>query len=193
MSDKKEKKEMKALENELEKVSSQLQEFQSDKEELVEKLQRVSADYANFQKRSVRQVSEAISYEKEKIVKTLLPAMDNFEHTLSHGESAKDVEAVLKGVRIIYDQMLGILQAHGVEPIESLGESFDPSIHQAMLQKYEEDKEDGVVLEEFQRGYKLGDRVIRPAKVVVNKYPENEFETQESEGETDGEQFEDEQ
>jgi molecular chaperone GrpE len=85
------------------------------------------------------------------------------------------------------------LQAHGVEPIESLGESFDPSIHQAMLQKYEEDKEDGVVLEEFQRGYKLGDRVIRPAKVVVNKYPEDEFEAQESEGETDGEQLEDEQ
>ncbi len=165
----KDRKEARALEKELHELSSQVEQLQRENQDLLAKLQRVSADYANFQKRAPKQISEALGYEKEKIVKSLLPAMDNFEHTLSHAESAEDVEAVVKGVKIIYDQMLDILKAHDAEPISALGEKFDPAFHQAMLQKADEEKEDGVVLEEFQKGYKLNGRVIRPAKVVVNK------------------------
>jgi len=165
----KDRKEIKAVEKELQELSSQAEKLGQENQELLAKLQRVSADYANFQKRSAKQISEAISYEKERIVKSLLPAMDNFEHTLAHSESADDVEAVVKGVKIIYDQMLDVLKSHDVEQISALGEQFDPALHQAMLQKEDEEKEDGVVLEEYQKGYKLNGRVIRPAKVVVNK------------------------
>ncbi len=157
-----EKKELKALQEELEQ-------FEQERDELLAKLQRVSADYANFQKRSSRQVSEAAAYEKEKVVKSLLAVMDNFEHTLGHAESAENAEAVVKGVQIIYDQMLDILKSHDAAPMNALGEKFDPAYHQAMLQRTDEKEEDGVVLEVFQRGYTLNGRVLRPAKVVVNK------------------------
>ncbi len=171
MTDKKHKdrKEIKALEQELQELSEQAEKLGQENQDLLAKLQRVSADYANFQKRSAKQISEAISFERERIVKALLPVMDNFEHTMAHAESAEDVEAVVKGVKIIYDQMLDVLKSHGVEQICALGEQFDPALHQAMLQKEDEEKEDGVVLEEYQKGYRLNGRVIRPAKVVVNK------------------------
>lgn len=151
------------------KLEQQLVELEKEKAELFEKLQRVSADYANFQKRSVRQVTDDIAYEKEKILKSLLPAIDNFEHMLASAGSAEDVEVFVKGVRIIYDQMLDILKSHNVEQIKAAGEKFDPSLHQAMMQRAEPEKEEGTVLEEFQKGYTLNGRVIRPSKVIVNK------------------------
>ena len=152
-----------------EKLEQQLAELEKEKAELFEKLQRVSADYANFQKRSVKQVTGDITYEKEKIIKSLLPALDNFEHTLANAGSAEDVEVFVKGVRIIYDQMLDILKSHNVEQIKAAGEKFDPSLHQAMMQRAEPEKEEDTVLEEFQKGYTLNGRVIRPSKVIVNK------------------------
>ena len=148
---------------------------------LHEKLLRVSADYANFQKRAPKQISDTIAYEKEKIIKTLLPALDNFEHTLQNEQSVENAEAFVKGVRIIYDQMLDILKSHGVEQIQALREKFDPALHEAMLQKAEPEQQDNLVLEEFQKGYKLNGRVIRPSKVIVNKLPAEEIEEAEQE------------
>jgi molecular chaperone GrpE len=165
-----EKKKTKSQEKkELKELQAELEQLEQERNELLSKLQRVSADYANFQKRSSRQVSEAAAYEKEKVVKSLLAVMDNFEHTLGHAESAENAEAVVKGVQIIYDQMLDILKSHDAAPMNALGEKFDPAYHQAMLQRTDEEQEDGVVLEVFQRGYTLNGRVLRPAKVVVNK------------------------
>ena len=155
--------------NELEELRQQVENLQKEKDDLFGKLQRVSADYANFQKRVPKQVADTIAYEKEKIIRTLLPALDNFEHTFQNLDSAENVDAVVKGVRIIYDQMLDILKSHGVEPIDALGEKFDPSMHEAVLRKAELNEPDNIVLEEFRKGYKLNGRVIRPSKAVVNK------------------------
>jgi molecular chaperone GrpE len=156
-----------------------IESLRTEKEELFAKLQRVSADYANYQKRVPKQITDSIAYEKERIIKTLLPALDNFEHTLQNAHSAENVEVLLKGVRIIYDQMLDILKSHNVEQIEALGEKFDPALHQAMTQQSDPEKEENIVLEEFQKGYKLNDRVIRPSKVIVNKLPAEEIKEQE--------------
>jgi len=164
----KEHKQAKHKKESLEELYKKLDILQNEKDELFEKLQRVSADYANFQKRTPKQIADSVGYEKEKIIKTLLPALDNFEHTLQNASSAENTQLFVKGVQIIYDQMLDILKSHQVEQIKSAGEKFDPSLHQAMMQKSEPEKEDGIVLEEFQKGYKLNDRVIRPGKVVVN-------------------------
>lgn len=155
--------------NESEELLRTIESLQKEKDELFGKLQRVSADYANFQKRAPKQIADTIAYEKEKIIKTLLPALDNFEHTFQNIHSAEDKEVLIKGIRIIYDQMLDILKSHGVEQIQAPGKSFDPTQHEAMMQKAEPDKEDNIVLEEFQKGYKLNGRVIRPSKVIVNK------------------------
>jgi molecular chaperone GrpE len=135
----------------------------------IEQYQRASADYANFQKRAPKQIADDVTYQKERIIKTLLPVLDNFEHTLQNAPSAENVEVLIKGIRIIYDQLLDILKSHGVEQITSLGEKFDPALHQAMMQKSEPDKQENIVLEEFQKGYKLNNRVIRPSKVIVSK------------------------
>ena len=149
-------------------LHQQIEDLQKEKNELFAKLQRVSADYTNFQKRVPKQISDTITYEKEKIIKTLLPALDNFEHTLQNAHCAENVDVLVKGIQIIYDQMLGILKSHDVELIKAVGEKFDPTLHQAMMRKTEPEQQDNIVLEEFQKGYKLNGRVIRPSKVVVN-------------------------
>ncbi|MHC4175734.1 MAG: nucleotide exchange factor GrpE [Planctomycetota bacterium] len=155
--------------SELEELREIIESLQKEKDELFAKLQRVSADYANFQKRAPKQITDTISYEKEKIIKTLLPALDNFEHTVQNSHSAENLDVLVKGIQIIHDQMLDILKSHGVEQIKALDEKFDPALHEAMMQKAEPEKADNIVLEEFQKGYKLNSRVIRPSKVIVNK------------------------
>lgn len=169
--------------DELEELREKLESLQEEKDELFEKLQRVSADYANFQKRAPKQVTEAIVYEKEKIIKSLLPTLDNLEHTLQNAESVEDVEVFVKGIKIINDQMLDILKSHGVELVAAAGEKFDPAVHEAVMQRSEPDKAEGVVLEEFQTGYTLNGRVIRPSKVIVNKPTVEKAETLEQAGE----------
>ena len=163
------KKHSKPKRNDLDKLRDKIDNLQKEKDELFGKLQRISADYANFQKRVPKQIADTICYEREKIIKTLLPVLDNFEHTLQKAHSAENVDVLIKGVQIIYNQMLDILKSHGVEQIKAPGKNFDPALHEAMMQKAEPEKKDNIVLEEFQKGYKLNGRVIRPSKVIVNK------------------------
>lgn len=167
----KEQKRIKSMSEELEGLRQEMEQLQKEKDELLAKLQRVSADYANFEKRAPKQIADTVTYEKEKIIKTLLPVLDNFEHALANADSAENVEVLVKGIRIVYDQMLDILKSHDVEQIKAVGEKFDPVLHEAMLQRAEPEAEDDIVLEEFQRGYVLNGRVIRPSKVIVNKHP----------------------
>lgn len=164
-----EDKESVSVHGELEELRNSMENLRKEKDDLFEKLQRVSADYANYQKRAPKQIADNVAYEKEMIIKSLLPALDNFEHTLQNIQSAENTDALVQGVKIIYDQMLDIMKSHGVEPIKALGETFDPALHEAMMQKTEPEKEDNIVLQEFQKGYKLNGRVIRPGKVIVNK------------------------
>ena len=158
------------------KLVEKLDALTKEKDDLYAKLQRLSADYANYQKRSVKQIADSVSYEKEMVIKSLLPAIDNFEHTIVNSENAEDINVLAKGIKIVYDQIIDILKSHNVEQIKALGEPFDPSLHQAMMRRSETENEDGIVLEEFQKGYKLNGRVIRPSNVIVNKIekPDNE-------------------
>lgn len=176
----KEQKQPSPKDSELEELHNKIDDLQNQKDELFEKLQRVSADYANFQKRAPKQIADSVAYEKENIIKTLLPALDNFEHTLQSAHSAENADDIIKGIQIIYDQMLNILKLHSVEQIKAIGETFDPTLHQAMMRKAEAGKEEDIVLEEFQKGYKLNGRVIRPSKVTVNKL-KTEQEVQQAE------------
>ena len=150
------------------KLEARIEELLKEKDDLLGQLQRVSADYANFQKRVPKQVSDSVGYQKERVIKSLLPVLDNLEHTLLNASSAEDVDVLVKGIRIIHDQMLDILKSHDVEQIQATGENFDPSMHEAMMQKSEPGEEDNIVLEEFQKGYMLNGRVIRPSRVIVN-------------------------
>ncbi len=162
-------KDSKAQNIEAEKTEPTIEELLIEKDELLGQLQRVSADYANFQKRVPKQIADSVGYQKEHVIRSLLPVLDNLEHTLQNADSAENIDVLVKGIKIIHDQMLDILKSHGVEQIAAAGEAFDPSKHEAMMRKSEPDQEDNIVLEEFQKGYMLNSRVIRPSKVIVNK------------------------
>lgn len=153
----------------IDRLQEQLEKLQAEKDEIFARLQRVSADYINYQKRSAKQITESIDYEKELIIKSLLPVLDNFEHTLNAAENNADVEGLRKGVKIIYEQILSILKNYGIEQVSSVGKPFDPAYHQAVMQEIAEDKEDGIILKELVKCYKIGDKVLRPGRVVVNK------------------------
>jgi molecular chaperone GrpE len=157
------------LQKQTDELNKQLDALKKEKDDIFAKLQRVAADYDNYQKRSARQLADSINYEKDKIIKAILPVLDNFEYTLSNTACEVKDEALLKGVKIIYDQFLGVLKNQGVEQIQSAGEKFDPAQHDAITHRAEEDKQDSVVLEELQKGYTLNGRVIRASRVIVNK------------------------
>lgn len=166
---KEQKEEVAPQKDEVQQLHQQIEDLIKEKNEIFEKLQRVAADYENFQKRVPKQIDDTIAYKKEKIIKTLLPTLDSFEHTLQNAHSAENLNVLVEGIRIIYDQMLDALKAIGVEQINALGQKFDPAMHEAIMQKAEAGQEDDTVLEEFQKGYKLNGRVIRPSRVIINK------------------------
>jgi len=163
-----------------EKLNEKLASLQKEKDELFARLQRLSADYANFQKRAVKQIDELTGYEKEKIIKSFLPVMDNFEQTIKNTSTTEDVQSLRKALAMLHEQLIETLRLHNVEQIKSLGEVFDPSQHEAMLRKADSEKPDNIVLEEFQKGYKLNGTVIRPSRVIVNKLPYPELAEEET-------------
>jgi len=173
----------KAKKRESEEPRETIESLREEKDELLGKLQRVSADYANYQKRVPKQIADTIGYEKELIIKKLLPVVDNFEHTLQNAHSAEDLDVLVKGVRIVYDQLRDVLKSQNVEQIEARGQTFDPALHEAMTQRTEPDAENNTVLEEFQKGYKLNGRVIRPSKVIVNRLVSEQKELQQEDRE----------
>jgi len=156
---------------ELEKLNEQINQLQKQKDELFQKFQRLSADYANYQKRVPKQIADQLAYEKDVIIRSLLPALDDFDRMLTNADSAKDPQTILDGMRIIYKHTLDILKSHGVQQINAVGENFDPASHQALMHRAELDKQDGIILDELQKGYSLNGRVVRPGKVIVNKLP----------------------
>jgi molecular chaperone GrpE len=175
---------METLQKQLEELRRQAETLQKEKDDIFAKLQRVAADYDNYQKRSAKQITDNVAYEKDKIVKSLLPVLDNFEYILANTSCGAADETLLKGVQIIYDQMLDVLKGHGIEQVKSAGEQFNPAHHEAITHRSENSKEEGLVLEELQKGYKLNGRLIRASRVVVNKTPAPETAPQPEEPET---------
>ena len=155
----------------MESLRRQLDALQKERDDLFSRLQRLSADYSNYQKRVPKQISDSVTYEKERLIRSVLPICDNFELTIQKTGSGENTEMVLAGIRIIYEQMLDVLKAHEVEPIQTRDAKFDPTRHEALMQRCDPEKEDSLVLEECQRGYMLAGRVLRPSKVVVNRAP----------------------
>tara|TARA_B100001971_G_scaffold210802_1_gene237043 strand:- start:1747 stop:2349 length:603 start_codon:yes stop_codon:yes gene_type:complete len=152
-----------------------LKEAQAQIDDLEDRLLRLTAEYDNFRKRAQRERSEARQFANQHLLEKQLPILDNFEMALM---AAKDADpAIRDGVQMIYDQFVGVLKDAGVEPIDAGGEPFDPNLHEAISQKETIEVEEGTVVEQAQRGYKLDDRLIRPARVVVAKTPESDSES----------------
>jgi molecular chaperone GrpE len=172
-------KDSKKTNKKIEKLEKQIEQLTSEKQDLFDQLQRVSADYANFQKRAPKQIADSVAYEKKAVLRSFLPSIDNFEHALSHASTANSKEGLdnlTKGIQMVFDHMLDALKAHGVKRIDALGHPFDPNLHEAMMRRSEPGKEDDTVLEVYQAGYMVGEQVLRPSKVIVNKIEEKKPE-----------------
>ncbi len=168
---------------ELQAISAEFRDVSQERDKLVARLQRVTADFHNSRKRMERELHTRIRYALEGFVKELLPVLDNFTRAMEHAESAREFDDLFEGIKLISEQWHTILERHGVRPIDSVGKRFDPLYHEAVSVAYEPDKPTDSVLEEAQKGYLLNDRVIRPAKVVVNKAPEEPKSSEEEEPE----------
>ncbi len=138
--------------------------LEEEKESSINSLQRMKADFSNYRKRTDKEMGKVQSTTVVELIRELLPVIDNFERALDHDESDDDFR---KGVEMIYRQFMTFLEKQGVEVIDAIGEDFDHNYHHAVMQVEAEDAESGVIIEELQKGYILGDIVIRPAMVKV--------------------------
>jgi len=134
---------------------------------------RLSADFDNFRKRVLREREEAHRYGSENLVKELLGVVDNLDRAVEHARRSEgaDFESMLQGIELVQRQLQGALAKHGVTRIDAEGEPFDPTVHEAIAQKEEGTVPGNTVLQVFQPGYRLWDRLLRPARVVVSKPP----------------------
>jgi len=129
----------------------------------------LAAEFDNYKRRSARQFAELVQSANERLVTQLLPVLDNFERALNHEGDDETLESFRKGVEMIFGQLHDVLKAEGLKSFDSVGKPFDPNIHDAIMQMESEEHESGTVMEEVQKGYTLGDKVLRHTKVVVSK------------------------
>ena len=162
--------EMNALEqDEAKDISVELEETRQKLLESDEKVLRLAAEFENTKKRLQREREISLKYAEENILKELLPGIDNIERAIEQGKDSKSLEILLEGVELTRNGLLAILENFGVKPIESIGEPFDPNIHEAVAMEETGDMEPNRVLKEFQKGYSYKDRLLRAAKVIVSK------------------------
>jgi len=140
--------------------------------EAQEKLLYVYAEFENFKKRTARDLQQQMAYANESLIKEVLPIIDNLcrakDHACENGEKSDEKFAkFLEGIDLILKQLMTVLGKFGVEELETKGEKFDPNFHEAMEQVESDDHEHGDIVNEYQKGYKFKDRVIRPSKVSV--------------------------
>ena len=144
--------------------------LQKERDALKEQFLRAVADFDNYRKRIERERRELSEYAAADVLLELLPIIDNFERALQSPDGG-DAEAFKRGVELIHKQMLDLLRKRGVTLIDALGADFDPNVHQAVIHEPSDEHREGEVMQELQRGYKLGDRLLRPAMVKVAKRP----------------------
>ena len=137
-----------------------------EKEALQDRLLRTAAEFDNYRKRVDRERRDLADYTAADVVSEMLPIVDNLERALA---AAAEADPLRKGVELIHKQMLDLLRKRGVKAIEALGADFDPNFHQAVIHEPSNEHREGEVIEELQRGYLLGDRLLRPAMVKVAK------------------------
>lgn len=130
---------------------------------------RVSAEFENFKKRTRREVDDFRKFANEALIKELLGVVDNLERAVESSTSACEYNQLLEGVDLTLKEILKIFEKFNVKPIEALEQEFDPAVHQAVLQEASADHSENTVIREFQKGYTIHDRLLRPAMVVVSK------------------------
>jgi molecular chaperone GrpE len=172
-SNKKDVKTMDPLKEMEEKVES----LKNEAAESHDRLLRLAAEFENYKKRSAREMNDFRKFANESFVKAMLPVVDNLDRAIESSSNDKHANSsVVEGVNMTLREILKVFEQYGIKPFESLGKTFDPSLHQAVMQEDDEAYPENTVSKELQKGYMIHDRLLRPAMVVVSKKkaePEN--------------------
>jgi len=167
-----EKQEGKIQQQEEEKdMAAALEETRSKLQETEDKLLRLAAEFENTKKRLEREREISLKYAEENILKDLLPGLDNIERAMEQSRESHSLESLLEGVELTRNGLLSTLEKHGVKAIDSIGQPFDPNIHEALAMEETDQIEPNLVLREYLKGYFFKERLLRPAKVIVSKPP----------------------
>ncbi|MGA2316495.1 MAG: nucleotide exchange factor GrpE [Thermodesulfobacteriota bacterium] len=164
---------------ETEELKKKLEEKDKEAKENYDRLLRTAADFENYKKRSAREKEDWTKFANEDLIRAILPFIDNLERAVNHAQKIADTGVLVEGVRLTLQQLLQTLNKFGLSSFESVGKPFDPAMHEAMLVVETDKHEPNQVVEEFQKGYLLNDRLLRPATVSVSKPPEKEVRTSE--------------
>ena len=158
-----------AAASELEADLARLSQLQSERDEYLDTLRRVQAEFENYRKRVIKEQTALVDRATEGLVEQLLPVLDSFELALKNFDAAggHDAESVRKGVELVYAELLGVLEKAGLSRVEAEGKPFDPNVHEAVMQ--EEGDGEPVVTDVLRTGYTLKGRVLRPAMVKVSR------------------------
>ena len=151
-------------------LKAKVEELEKANAELKDQMLRRQAELENYRKRLIRDKEEAIQFSNENLIKDLLGFLDNMDRALAVAKSTGDVNGLIEGFEMTQNQLLSTLDKNwGLKAIDAVGKEFDPSLHEACMMTVDENLDKETVLEEFQKGYTLHDRVIRPAKVKIGK------------------------
>ncbi|AIS59878.1 nucleotide exchange factor GrpE [Listeria ivanovii] len=156
-------------ENTLTEDQAKILELENKLDEMENRYLRTQADFDNVKKRHIAELDAKQKYRSQSLAQDLLPALDSFEKALATKAEQEEVKQILKGMEMVYNQILVAFEKEGIEVIPAIGEQFDPNFHQAVMQDSNEDIASNEITAELQKGYKLKDRVIRPSMVKVNQ------------------------
>lgn len=157
------------LQNELEAMSKKNAELEAKLEETENRMLRIQADFDNSRRRARLDLAAAEKYRAQSLLTDLLSTLDNFERALKTEADNEQAKSILQGMEMVYRGLLDAMKKEGLEQIEAVGKEFDPNFHQAVMQAEDPNFDSNIVVDEFQKGYLLKDRVIRPSMVKVNQ------------------------
>ncbi|WP_458412444.1 nucleotide exchange factor GrpE [Schinkia sp. CFF1] len=154
---------------ELTNEQQEIERLQQELEEKQNRILRMQADFENYRRRVRLDEEAAVKYRAQSLIENILPALDNFERALNIEAKEDETKQILKGMDMVHRLLLDALKSEGLERIEAVGKEFDPNFHQAVMQVEDANFDSNIIIEEFQKGYILKDRVIRPTMVKVNQ------------------------
>jgi len=154
-------------------IEEQLEATRVEVEENRDRWQRAAAELENFRRRQRAETAELVRYQALALARDLLPGLDNLQRAIQAASASGNIDELVEGVRMVAGQFDEVLGRHGLVPIPAVGEPFDPAVHQAVQQVPSDLHPPMTVIEEIERGYRLAERIVRPAKVIVTAAPDD--------------------
>jgi len=172
--------------NQIEELEKKLEAAQEETKENYDRLLRISAEFENYKKRTEREMDDFRKFANESILKEILVLVDNLERAVNSSENQPNTDScVVEGVNLTINEIMKVFEKFSVKQIDALEKPFDPNFHQAVTQEETDEHPESIVLKEFQKGYMIHDRLLRPAMVSVSKAKEINNESEEVEKDKD--------